>query len=240
MSDIPHDRQILDILKNYSIFHGVDARKIQEEFLPAMELAHFRKRSSNGGFVTDDYFYIITRGMVHGFLTNQEGERKVSVFVLKPGDGFDILTLLGERKNKVSYSCLGREVTCLKIPLEVMRDWAMKEPAISKALLLYMARLLVELEELVFDLSICDTGTRLVKLLLRHSNASLQRDHGTPVLHHLTHEELASLIGSVRVVVSRQVQRLKRMSLVEVEKGKIIIKDLKALIKMLEKQEKDK
>jgi len=115
-----------------------------------------------------------------------------------------------------------------------MRTWARQEPAIAKALLAYMAHLLVTLEELVFDLSVSDTGTRLVKLLLKYAQTPLEHNKGMPILRHLTHEELASLIGSVRVVVSRQLQKLKKKSLIEVEKGRVIIRDLEALIEMIE------
>ncbi len=230
------ETEVLKALKRSVIFRGVDSKKLREEFLPAMDLVCFRKQFDDQKFFTRDYFYIVVSGMVHGFLTDRKRERRISVFMLREGDGFDVLNLLGEHENMVSYACLQREVRCLKVPLTLMQAWARQEPEIAKALLSYMGHLLVVLEELVFDLSISDTGTRLVKLLLKHAQTTLEKDHGTPVLHHLTHEELASFIGSVRVVVSRQVQKLKKMSLIEVEKGRIIIKDLKALMEMIEER----
>ena len=226
--------EITKVLENSAIFKGIGTQRLQDDFLPAMQLVHFKKQLENNGFLTDRYFYIVVKGMIHGYFSDSSGERRVSLYVLREGDGFDIITLLEGKGNMVSYSCLGKEADCLQVPLSKMREWAGQEPIIAKALMLYLSRLLVELEELVFDLSLCDTGTRLAKLLLRHAKTTLKKDHGTTVLHHLTHEELASLIGSVRVVVSRQFQKLKKMSLIEVEKGKIIIRDLKALVELIE------
>ena len=233
------EREVLHVLKRSVIFRGLETQKIREQFLPAMKLLCFRKQPEDQKFLTRDYFYIIISGMVHGFLTDRKRERRVSVFVLREGDGFDVLNLLGGHENMVSYACLQREVKCLAVPLPLMKAWARQEPEIAKALLAYMGHLLVVLEELVFDLSVSDTATRLVKLLLKYARTPLEKNHGTPVLHHLTHEELASLIGSVRVVVSRQVQKLKKMSLIEVEKGRIIIRDLKALIEMIEERNRE-
>ncbi len=232
------EREVLHILKRSAIFHGMETRRIREQFLPAMKLLCFRKQPEDQQFLTRDYFYILISGMVHGFLTDRKTERKISLFVLREGDGFDVLNLLGGHENMVSYACLQREVKCLAVPLLLMQTWARQEPEIAKSLLTYMGHLLVVLEELVFDLSVSDTGTRLVKLLLKYARTPLEKNHGTPVLHHLTHEELASLIGSVRVVVSRQVRKLKKMSLIEAEKGKIIIKDMKTLIEVFEKSKR--
>jgi len=227
-------REALDVLSRSAIFSGLDAKKLREQFLPAMELVHFRKQTEEPKFLTNNYFYILISGMIHGFLRDRERDRRVSVFVFREGDGFDVLNLLGGYEDRISFACLQREVKCLATPLPVMKTWARQEPAIAKALLAYMGHLLIALEELVFDLSVSDTGTRLVKLLLKYAQTPLERNQGMPILHHLTHDELASLIGSVRVVVSRQVQKLKKKSLIEVEKGRIIIRDLEALIEMIE------
>ncbi len=233
------DQLLTDILAHSPIFHGIAPEKIRRKFLPAMHLVHFQKQMKRRGFLTNQYFYLVARGVVHGFLMNENGERKVTLFVLRKGDGFDVITLLDEQNSMVSYDCLGMDVTCLAVPLAEMKNWGRQEPEIAKALLLYMGRLLLELEELVFDLSLNDTATRLIKLLLKHADTTIEKDHGVPVLHHLTHEELASLIGSVRVVVNRQLKKLKEMSLIEMEKGKVIVNDLKALMEMMEKHTRE-
>jgi len=236
---IPDQNEILNILQHSPVFRGIEPDRLKKKFAPAMETITLGRPSGESSFLIDDYFYIVLRGMVHGFVSDEYGERRVSIFVLKEGDGFDVLSLLGERDRKLVYSCLGRKAICLQVPLPTMRKWIREEPQMSKALLLYLAHLLAELEELVFDLSLYDTSTRLVKLLLRHAKTNIHGNHGPSILYHLTHEELASLIGSVRVVVSRQVQKLKKMSLIEVEKGKIIIRDLKLLMDLIEKRKKE-
>jgi CRP/FNR family transcriptional regulator len=49
---------------------------------------------------------------------------------------------------------------------------------------------------------------------------------------HLTHEDIARLMGSAREVVSKMMKYFEREGLVEYTRGKIRISDRKKLIKM--------
>ena len=51
--------EITKVLKNSAIFNGIETQRLQDDFLPAMQLVHFKKQLENNGFLTDRYFYIV-------------------------------------------------------------------------------------------------------------------------------------------------------------------------------------
>lgn len=82
------------------------------------------------------------------------------------------------------------------------------------------------------DLSLYDTTTRLVKLIAK--NIEKQGDKQTlKLINNLSHEELASLIGTVRKVLNRNLQSLKKQGLIDVKRKEIFIKDSQNLLEHL-------
>ena len=96
----------------------------------------------------------------------------------------------------------------------------------------YVAKQLREVETLASDLSLYDTTTRLVKLIAK--NIEKQGDKQTlKLINNLSHEELASLIGTVRKVLNRNLQSLKKQGLIDVKRKEIFIKDSQNLLEHL-------
>jgi len=102
-------KEALNVLSRSTIFSGLNTQKLEEQFLPAMELVYFRKQTDNQKFHTNSYFYVVASGMVHGFLRDSRRDRRVSLFVFREGDGFDVLNLLGGYEDRISFACLQRE-----------------------------------------------------------------------------------------------------------------------------------
>jgi hypothetical protein len=71
----------------------------------------------------------------------------------------------------------------------------------------YLGKPIRTLEELASDLSLHDTATRLAKLILRHVDHENQPPE-LKLINDVSNKELASMIGSVRVVVNRHLTKL--------------------------------
>jgi len=82
--------------------------------------------------------------------------------------------------------------------------------SVNRTLLPYLGKQIRDLEELASDLSLHDTATRLAKLILRHLDHESQQQQELKLINDLSNEELASMIGSVRVVVNRHLIKLKK------------------------------
>jgi CRP-like cAMP-binding protein len=97
-------------------------------------------------------------------------------------------------------------------------------PAIAIAALKVLASRLRNCASLVETLSLHDVDRRLARLLLSEARARGHRSSGGFELDFfLTHQQVASRIGSVREVVSRAFSRLQQAGLVRVEGKKVVI-----------------
>lgn len=184
---------------------------------------------------TSERFLVILHGRVKIVASNGHNGRELTLWLLGPGDAFDIVSLLDGKTHAVSAWTLD-PVEVLSAPLPLFRKWVERYPRLRAAILKYVARQLREIAELAGDLALHDTMTRLVHLLLRHLGSG--KDDGpeehaarTNLIRDLSHEEIASLIGSVRVVVNRLLSELRRDAAVVLHEGSLRVGSLKQLVR---------
>jgi CRP-like cAMP-binding protein len=181
-------------------------------------------------------FRLIVRGRVKIVRTNADDAREITLWLLGPGDGFDVVSLLDGEHHAVAASALD-DVETLAIPLRTLESWLERSAPLRLAMHRYVAHQLRALTDLAGDLALHDTMTRLAGLLLRHVSTAgeAQATRGCQI-HDLPQEELASLIGSVRVVVSRLLAELKREGVVDLRGGTLRVLDLRRLLRRAESQ----
>jgi CRP/FNR family transcriptional regulator, cyclic AMP receptor protein len=228
--------QIIAALKQSPLFQGLDEHVLQEmSHVLALE-THPAKCDILPPAQTVERFYVVTRGRVKITRSNEHDGRELTLWLLGPGDGFDIVTLLDGQPHVVSAWTL-EEVQTLCAPVSVFREWLERYPAFRVAIFRYVAKQLRELTELAGSLALHDTMTRLAHLLLRHYDVASSAGPDTGhLIHDLPHDELASMIGSVRVVVNRLLARLKKEAVIELHNGRLGVMNLKRLLRIAEKQ----
>jgi CRP/FNR family transcriptional regulator, cyclic AMP receptor protein len=179
-------------------------------------------------------FRLIARGRVKITRSNSHDGREVTLWLLGPGDVFDVIALLDDRLHVIHAWTL-EGVETLAVPISVMRQWLDRSVQFRVAMSRYIAQQLRALVELASDLALHDTMTRLAHLLLRDFDDRQQAEPAKiNLIRDLPQEEIASLIGSVRVVVSRLLARLKEQAIVGVHHGAIHVLDLKRLLRLAE------
>ncbi|AOU99088.1 hypothetical protein BI364_15085 [Acidihalobacter yilgarnensis] len=208
------------------LFEGMATVDI-ERMLASMTRMNWPGRTpALNGADTGERFYLIERGRVKISRAASHSGRELSLEILGPGDGFNLVTLLDGQPHAVLCETL-EPTSTLSAPLDAWRSWLESQPALRRALMRYVAARLRALENLAADLALEDTQTRLARLLLSHlADETPQR---SPLLRGLPQEELAHLIGSVRVVVTRLLQGFRREGLVRHEAGQWIIEDIRRL-----------
>ncbi len=228
--------QKADFLAASPLFAGVN-RTTLKEMAEALTLESWPK-----GFELQapqsksEQFRMVVRGRVKICRSNGHSGHELTLWLLGPGDGFDVVGLLDGQPNAISAWTLD-EVETLSGPVSLFCEWIERFPAFRLAVHRYVARQLRELTQLSSDLALHDTMTRLARLLLRHCGTA-QRGHASRLnlIRDLPQEELAALIGSVRVVVSRLLAELKRECVVELRNGNLSVMDLKRLLRRAEIQ----
>ena len=177
-------------------------------------------------------FYFIIRGKIKISQINPVTSREQIVNLLSGGDMFDIVTLLdGETHEFVSEVLEESEV--VEVPIGHVRELIENNPEFNRHFFPYLGRQLRRMEELAVDLSLYEVYERLVRLLARNIDRSEGGETTLRLINNLSNEELASLVGSVRKVVNRNLQKLKKEGVIELSRKQIRLLDLQQLLEKL-------
>lgn len=174
-----------------------------------------------GENVNQTRFYIITNGCLKVYTINEDSGRVFTIFLLKTHDVFDIFTLMDNEAHDVMTEAL-EELEVLEIRLERMREWIENEPQLLKAFFPHLGKRMRMLEQTTVDICLSNTSVRLAKLILDNMNHNVQ----------LSHEEMASMIGTTRAVINRHIQEIKKNGIIKVQRKQIWINDLQELQKL--------
>jgi CRP/FNR family transcriptional regulator, cyclic AMP receptor protein len=175
-------------------------------------------------------FRIVIEGRVKVVRSNSHDGRELTLWLLGPGDAFDIVSLLDGEPHAVTAWAVD-DVRTLTGPMALWRDWLERSLPLRLAAHRYAGRKLRELSDLAVDLALHDTSARLAHLLLRHFTAKEEN-----LLRDLPQRELASLIGTVRIVVSRLLAQMRRQGIIEMHGGAVRSVDLERLLETLDSE----
>ena len=221
-------------LKKLDPFDGISEALI-EEINRTGVIRHYPKNApAMGSDDTLKYFYIILTGRIKVYQYNPRNNREQTLYLLGHADMFDVLTVLDGNYHEVMTTAID-DSEVLELPIGKVREWVDTNPAFNRAFFPYMARQMRQIEELATDLSLYDTSTRLMKLILKNLDIKNPLSR-LGLLHKLPHEELASMIGTVRHVVNRHLQQLKKEGILNIERKQLAVNDVNKLLKKVENE----
>lgn len=180
---------------------------------------------------TLNYFYFVIRGKIKISQVNPETSKEQTVNLLTRGDMYDVVTLLDGREHAFVSTAL-EESEVVEVPIQQIRELIEANPSFNRFFFPYLGKQMRQMEELAVDLSLYDVYNRLLRLIARNIDRS-KGGASLKLINNLSHEELASLVGSVRKVVNRNLQKLKKEGVIEVSRKQIKLKSLQKLIDRL-------
>lgn len=214
------------LIKASPLFEGVDEMTVTRISTALTEKLWPKGHQISGPADSLENFHLVLEGRLKIVRANSHDGRELTLWLLGPGDGFDFVSLLDGRPHAVTAWALD-PVRTLSAPMRLWRQCLQDSRALSLAVHRYIGGRLRELTELAGDLALHDTSTRLSHLLLRHfAHGGINGN----LLHDLPQRELASMIGSVRIVVSRVLADMKRHGVLQLHDGAISAVDLKRLL----------
>jgi CRP/FNR family transcriptional regulator len=166
--------------------------------------------------------YLIKRGRVRIARNTADG-KEVTVAILGPGDMFGEDALFGGIERTTVATCLEETLIC-----KAHADDLFALLAGNSALALNVAQMLSDrlgdASATIEDLAYAKISDRLVNLFDRLA-AELGRatDEGTLLDVRLTHQDIASIIGSTRETVSLELNQLVRAGQIKQENGYITV-----------------
>jgi len=180
-----------------------------------------------------DALYILTEGVVKLFRP-YSGTKEATLRLLKPWDIFGHLAFAGEARQR-AYAEAVTECRVTKVPKIFIERAVRREPKAALKMMTLLELRLVQYEELVKCLLPRETEARLANLLpilarkfgLRDESRD---DTGAVMLDlRLTHQDLAAMVASTRESVTKVLNDMRNRDVIEVEGGRITLKDMTAL-----------
>jgi len=219
----------IEVLKSSALFGELSDDEL-DTILKSGRYEVYKKSEAieNGEGV--EYLNIIIEGAVKLSQIDPSSGRSITLFVLGPGDIFDIFPLL-DGKEHTTFATALQNTLLLRVKMSAAREWLKKFPEFNARMLPYLGSMMRELESfserLVFD----DTATRLAKLILKHTSGQKSENNHFPVelINRLSHETIAEMIGSVRSVVTSQLGKMREEGLILSRRGKLLVKELELL-----------
>ena len=181
---------------------------------------------------TQKYFYFILSGKIKISQINTDTSKEQTTHLLTRGDMFDVVTLLDGMSHE--YIATALETTkMVQVPIDSVRERINSDPEFNRFFFPYLGKQMRSLENLAIDLSLYDVYQRLLRLIARNIQ---QTDDGLDLhlINDLSNEELAALVGTVRKVLNRNLQKLKKEGIINISRKKLTLQDLDALFDSLE------
>ncbi len=223
-------------LSKTALFKGLDPALL-DDMLRHFRVESWRKGTVQNSRITLERFYIIHQGRMQLLQTHPQTGKQIGIVILGEGDVHDVLTLLDGKEHPVVPTALD-DLQLLSAPLNRVRAWVDEHPDFNRNFMPYLARRIRMHEALAADLSLYDIETRLARTILRYASLDdtrfpEERQHQAAIdvalLHDLTNEKLAQMVGSARQVVNRHLQHMKKEGVLHFENHHLIIDDLRKL-----------
>lgn len=172
---------------------------------------------------TDSVLYLLKQDRVRLYKTTPNG-REITLAILGDGNVFGATASLGLGSSDMYAEALQDSVLCV-LREEDLAALIQGNPAVGLRLISLLSRRVRELESLVESLSLQDVQGRIVRLLLHLADSFGVSDGAFTRLDvPLTHEEIATMVGSTRETVTATLSQLGRLGFVRTGRREIAIR----------------
>jgi CRP/FNR family transcriptional regulator len=171
--------------------------------------------------------YIIESGAVRIYKTAASGREQV-LAIDGPGSSVAELPVFDGGQYPASGSAV-HDTTMLFISKHDFHALCLEHPEVALKVLRVVGRRLRGLVAIIEELSFTTVRHRLASLLLRLARKSERTPAGVKIVLPASNQELASMIGTVRELVSRNMSRMQAEGLIRIDGRTVVIPNVKAL-----------
>jgi CRP-like cAMP-binding protein len=180
---------------------------------------------------SDDVFFISV-GEVRVTIYASTG-KAVSFRALRAGEIFGEYPAIDRGPRSASVEA---KTNCLIASMSgsAFRDLVATEPGLAQALLPVLVRTIRGLNTRVFEFSTLAVNNRIQAELLRLASVGSRQGNIARIVPAPTHVEIASRVSTHREAVTRELNRLTKIGIIERRGGTLLVKDLDRLGQMVQ------
>ena len=177
--------------------------------------------------------HIIARGKIRIFKTSVNGREQV-LAVNGPGETVAELPVFDGGPYPASASAT-EDAEIAFISRRDFHAYCLEHPEVALKVLAQVGARLRRLVGIIEELSFTTIRQRLIAMLIKLAQSQgAKTNRGIEFQLPSTHQELASQLGTVRELISRNLMRLQAEGLLDVDARHIVVRDLKGLTAQLE------
>ncbi|MDD9911165.1 MAG: Crp/Fnr family transcriptional regulator [Ahrensia sp.] len=158
--------------------------------------------------------------------------KEVILAEMKDNEFFGEIAAIDNEGRSANVTTLQRSTVCV-MPQAVFLEMLEGEPGINRQVMRILAKRVRYLNQRLAEHCFLQTKHRLYTELLRMSRPRLGHEGQRSISPPPTQKDLAARIGTRREVVSREIAKLKRDTIVDKTTGALILTDLKRLNKLI-------
>jgi len=179
---------------------------------------------------SDDVFFIVL-GEVRVTIYSSVG-KAVSFRELPAGEIFGEFPAIDGGSRSASVEA---RTSCLiaSMPGATFRELLQSEPGVAQALLPRLVRTIRALTTRVYEFSTLAVNNRIQAELLRLASLGSKQGKVARIVPAPTHVEIASRISTHREAVTRELNRLSKIGIIERRGGTLLVKDVDRLAEMV-------
>jgi CRP-like cAMP-binding protein len=177
--------------------------------------------------------FILESGRVKFFRVNAEGREQILKIFERPGDIFCIASAFSTRRHIVSAAALAGTRLQL-LDMDAMNQIVQEHPSVGIKMVRTAGEHLTYLVTLADDLSLKSATGRLAKHIYELAVAEGSAKDIRIPRERLRAEDLAALLGTVRVHISRSLTSLEGAGAIELDRHFVRVRDLEILRQFFE------
>lgn len=219
------------MLSQSPLFKGL-SDSILDDMLSMFRRDTWRRGVQLDPAIFQQRFFLLIEGRLEVVCINPQTGRSITLFLLGPGDGFDMVTLLDTHPHEVGSMAID-DVALISVPIQDARNWIDRHPEFNRNFLSYLGKQMRQMEDLATDLALYNTMTRLARLILRHVDPQYPQPadgrYQLKLINDLHDESLARMVGSVRQVVNRHLHHWRKQGILHKTKFRTEVAELQTL-----------
>jgi len=220
-------------LKNCPLFERLTPEQVKQ-----IENASLAKKFSKGNMIymphdASESVFLLTSGRIKLYHVTQEGKQAL-LALIEPGEIFGELAVF-EEDGREEFAEAMAESTLIKIPREEMQQLMEAHAPVALGVTKLMGFRRRRIERRLKSLLFRSNRDRLVHLLLELAEKyGRESEDGVLLTIKLSHQELASIIGSTRETVTVVLGELQQQDLIAIQRRQVLIKQLEHLAKSID------
>lgn len=208
------------MLENVPLFESLSPQD-RSELESGIHTQSFPKGSTlvNQSDISNNLLYIVLSGRLKVFMSNEDG-REVLLDFLQEGDTFGELSLFDEQPRSATVMTV-EDCKIGLFPRAYLFECLQRNPDIAIELLKTVIKRMRNTTEQVSSLALLDVYGRIAKTL---TNMVKTQADGKESTDPLTHQELSTMVGASREMVTRILNDLKKGGYISIENHRIELK----------------